>query len=553
MRNHLAALEVGAGAKFEIAKRRAGGFNQLYDASIIKETKGYGTTDKILPVGKIKDKNLVKKISANMSNKAQKEVDRATTGEAPVTMDASSKWTWGVDLDENDLEGLVRAGDKGNVLPNSGYDESLQEGNFRGKDSAPESFPVAWSGPTIMGEEPRPLKKSEIPLHFHGFPFRKEGGDDPPIDFVGNLTAADKEQLGRQGAAPRRLSDITLPRTAKPSMEDIAHFPAIPSFYRLSRSEQEAFMLQYSRPLNASAAELEQWFKASWLEFRLTDIASEAYYRLSLKLSENLAKEEFLRKSPFGPALVQNSHSQLASTSAHPLASAMPAIPPIACLGSRDAPIPLMSDTSSESSLHNKGPAAALSANAVPLMSGSSSEVSSEHSDVAERISLIQPNMHAVPLMSDSDDSCPASPINVVPLISDSDSSSGESNVDNAQDTIPLMTDSDESDSAAAISEPNDGDGDDIETDEDGLSDKSASNMSRGDKESDDSDDAPDCSTQASTKPLISDSSDDGSTPPAQYNPEIDDLSAEDPTLMYLHTGPFTGADFQDVDLSESE
>jgi len=38
---------------------------------------------------------------------------------------ASSKWTWGVDLTENDLRSLIRGADRQYQLPHSGYDEEL--------------------------------------------------------------------------------------------------------------------------------------------------------------------------------------------------------------------------------------------------------------------------------------------------------------------------------------------------------------------------------------------------------------------------------------------
>lgn len=39
----------------------------------------------------------------------------------------ASKWTWGVDLTEADLEEMVHGADRGFILPHSGYDESLED------------------------------------------------------------------------------------------------------------------------------------------------------------------------------------------------------------------------------------------------------------------------------------------------------------------------------------------------------------------------------------------------------------------------------------------
>ena len=51
------------------------------------------------------------------------------------------KWTWGTDLNANDIHDMLQGADKGNVLPHSGYDDTIPWGNAGGDDSKMPSVP----------------------------------------------------------------------------------------------------------------------------------------------------------------------------------------------------------------------------------------------------------------------------------------------------------------------------------------------------------------------------------------------------------------------------
>src|ERR1700760_842905 len=53
----------------------------------------------------------------------------------------SLKWTWGVDLDRQDIQQLFHAADTNYKIPHSAYDYSLKTGNFEGSDSCGPTMP----------------------------------------------------------------------------------------------------------------------------------------------------------------------------------------------------------------------------------------------------------------------------------------------------------------------------------------------------------------------------------------------------------------------------
>lgn len=105
--------------------REASSFNQLYEAAVSKEGN---TVDLLVGEGAG---------PATTVNKGKKRVElaedwRALSEERLKKSHLeqslpSGKWVWGPDLTEDDLKSLVRGGDRNNVLPHTGYDESLDE------------------------------------------------------------------------------------------------------------------------------------------------------------------------------------------------------------------------------------------------------------------------------------------------------------------------------------------------------------------------------------------------------------------------------------------
>ena len=163
MKNMADALDSFHRTERNMSERRAVGLNFLYEEAVIKEAES---------------------AAADSSTTAAAESPVQVAGTIP---DASSKWTWGVDLDENDIRRMVRAADTGFVLPHSGYDESLGDSSLASDTDNPT--------PTIIQEvedettnrlpyEPlstdirhdRELELHEIPHAFSNFPLNPGSG-----------------------------------------------------------------------------------------------------------------------------------------------------------------------------------------------------------------------------------------------------------------------------------------------------------------------------------------------------------------------------------------
>jgi len=127
--NMVHACEVANVAEKDIAMRRASGFNELFEASLKKECErravepelgsgpgDEGHTEQFGPeVGKLKD--WMKKVVMDAEH------------------NAARKWTWGVDLTDEDLLCLIRGADAEYQLPHSGYDQELSTGALRSHTS----------------------------------------------------------------------------------------------------------------------------------------------------------------------------------------------------------------------------------------------------------------------------------------------------------------------------------------------------------------------------------------------------------------------------------
>ena len=112
--NMIHACEIANEAERDIAIRRASEFNELFEAALKKECEhnsGSGSGGGLkVSKGKEKEKPQfgpeVENLKRWVTNMAKEH--------------ASSKWTWGVDLTEDDLHGLIRGADQDDRFPHSG-------------------------------------------------------------------------------------------------------------------------------------------------------------------------------------------------------------------------------------------------------------------------------------------------------------------------------------------------------------------------------------------------------------------------------------------------
>jgi hypothetical protein len=86
----------------------------------------------------------------------------------------SLKWTWGVDLERDDIGELFRAGDINYRLPHSGYDYSLKDGRLKGQYSeAPTVETEGWQNSSFTKRKMPFLPIEDFPTHFSQFPLRR--------------------------------------------------------------------------------------------------------------------------------------------------------------------------------------------------------------------------------------------------------------------------------------------------------------------------------------------------------------------------------------------
>jgi hypothetical protein len=138
--NMVHGCEIANEAERDIAIRRAAGFNELHEAAVNKECqgeRGSGSGSDMAGVeysgsgsGKGKEKETprygpeVEKLKALTKNLVR------SAGEM-----GSSKWTWGVDLTQDDLLALIRGADQVHDS-HTGYDSPLPSGSLQSATSA---------------------------------------------------------------------------------------------------------------------------------------------------------------------------------------------------------------------------------------------------------------------------------------------------------------------------------------------------------------------------------------------------------------------------------
>jgi hypothetical protein len=118
----------------DLAIRRASGFNELFEAALKKESdlkagSGLGGADGMEsgPGSKGKGKETERPQFGPEVEELKKWMTELVMGGRGT---ASSKWTWGVDLTEDDLVGLIRGADRLDEPPHSGYDHDLPSGSL---------------------------------------------------------------------------------------------------------------------------------------------------------------------------------------------------------------------------------------------------------------------------------------------------------------------------------------------------------------------------------------------------------------------------------------
>ena len=157
IRNIIHAHEMANQAERDVAMRRASGFRQLFEAVLHKEkmgmsifdpgsgpkpnmepkstpqttqpqiidlTDGSIVPDRIVPPG-TGECTSGNHTSATGTGDPLKSLKRDLKAVMMAMAGPSKKWTWGVELDLTDLQGMVRGIDRGSELSHSGYDTEL--------------------------------------------------------------------------------------------------------------------------------------------------------------------------------------------------------------------------------------------------------------------------------------------------------------------------------------------------------------------------------------------------------------------------------------------
>ena len=192
--------------------RRASVFNKLYEAAVIKDTDSVAATptsasqtsapqtsakqgpplqasapdptSRQLRARKPSEPERPVDASHKAQSKKTKTQKKLTNGQlaeilrqhadADLTkfkLHPSLKWTWGADLNEEEIRHLFRAADKNYQVPHSAYDYSLEDGNMHEQDSGFPSMPRSGHCSSIGDKEVVPeLHSDDAPGHFHRFP-----------------------------------------------------------------------------------------------------------------------------------------------------------------------------------------------------------------------------------------------------------------------------------------------------------------------------------------------------------------------------------------------
>jgi len=135
--NMVHGCEVANEAEKEIAIRQASGFNELFEAALKKECQSKGESSLVNQgdsgsgsKGKGKEKE---KQQSRPEVQALKDLTKFLIQGGNMM---ASKWTWGEDLTEEDLDGLIRGANRQHDVSHSGYDSELPAGSLQSQTSA---------------------------------------------------------------------------------------------------------------------------------------------------------------------------------------------------------------------------------------------------------------------------------------------------------------------------------------------------------------------------------------------------------------------------------
>jgi hypothetical protein len=128
------ACETANEAKKDIAIRRASGFNELHEAALKKECEAESGSGS----GVLHNQQSSSGLSGKGKEKQQfgPEVDGLKKLVKKLVMEGGAlKWTWGVDLIEDDLCCLIQGADCQNQVPHSEYNQDLPSDSIQSKTS----------------------------------------------------------------------------------------------------------------------------------------------------------------------------------------------------------------------------------------------------------------------------------------------------------------------------------------------------------------------------------------------------------------------------------
>jgi hypothetical protein len=237
--NWAQACETANKAEKEVAARRASGFQELFVAALAKESSVFKDADN--PGGgwgskefSRKDKECRSSCCSKPTEKGKEREKETGREECPTKQSLKelwrqmvslppSKWTWGVNLKPEDIDGMVRGADRFYQLPHSGYDESLRSGKAKGWSSPiPNASDIEdTTDPNIVFEELSPdfpiirdLAPAEFPtafafapLNFRDAPRSDSSQDQDPI----RLAIAEGQRLKRLDGKRRMQEEVGRP------------------------------------------------------------------------------------------------------------------------------------------------------------------------------------------------------------------------------------------------------------------------------------------------------------------------------------------------------
>jgi hypothetical protein len=257
--NHAQGMAVANFGEVDIGMRRSSGFYELYEQVLKKEVEleqvplGPGPTPasdsetgntfrrsasgkkaKGKARGKVKAKE-VSEMADCVRTDAERQLHELRAGHGFGQVD--SKWTWGVDLDSQDIWEMVRGADKNLQLPHSGYDADLMTGKLRSWSPNPNPSDVEDQDEAgILFDELthdqsiRELLPHEVPiafafptLHYAAAGESHSGLQPPPISGSEYVADSDREQ-----AIKRQKKQAMLDEMNSPDRPSTSGHPIIP-------------------------------------------------------------------------------------------------------------------------------------------------------------------------------------------------------------------------------------------------------------------------------------------------------------------------------------